>query len=316
MSKLKNLLDKSIKKIESSVDSYLKVTIGVMLLASGFLGVRIYNNSQPNITASTVMITNVEGNSGGSGVVISTTNNESKILTNRHVCEVATNGGKVTSTNGESHLIKSMYKSNQHDMCMIIVAGNFKHKVNLASSSPELYSDAIISGHPNLLPNVVSKGHFSGNQIIQVMMGFRDCTAEEASDDKLSLVCMFFGGLPIIKTFEAVLATAMIMPGSSGSAVYNSDKELSGLVFAGSGGMSYAYIVPYEYVSSFVNEEVYELKAEVPNYVIDIKKLLENSRKKRIKEKEIETKCETATDPQISKYCDVILRDINWRKNY
>jgi V8-like Glu-specific endopeptidase len=43
----------------------------------------------------------------------------------------------------------------------------------------------------------------------------------------------FVGGIPDIMQYDSTLVTATIMPGSSGSGVYNENKELAGVVFAG-----------------------------------------------------------------------------------
>ncbi len=75
---------------------------------------------------------------------------------------------------------------------------------------------------------------------------------------------MFFGGLPVITTYQARVTSNFIQPGSSGSAVFNSDGYIAGLVFAGSGPISWAHIVPAEYVNYFVNKESKLLEASKP----------------------------------------------------
>ena len=52
-------------------------------------------NQEYSLTS--VMITRYDGRSGGSGVILSSSKNSSKILTNAHVCEVVANGGIVRS---------------------------------------------------------------------------------------------------------------------------------------------------------------------------------------------------------------------------
>jgi hypothetical protein len=184
-----------------------------------------------------------------------------------------------------------------------------------------MYELATVSGHPALLPNVVTQGHFSGNKIIDVFLGMRKCSKSELEDEQLGFICFFFGGLPQIRTYEAVLVTATIMPGSSGSAIYNGKKELSAVVFAGSGEIGYAYAVPYEYVLNFLNEEVKTLRPLVPNYELDIKSIIQSENYSRKQINSIESNCREAindiTDEtrktQVQRMCDTIIRDASWR---
>lgn len=316
--KQQSKLDKYFKKVESTLSSNVKVFIGAALLYVGFLGYLGYKaQKDKSITDATVMITRLDGG-GGSGVVITNMPTFSTILTNKHVCEVVQNGGIVSTTQGKKALVISYATDIVHDLCLIEVASDLGVSAKLASAAPKLFSEAIVSGHPNLLPNVVSKGHFSGTKIIQVLTGMTPCTKElvEKNPD-IAGVCLFFGGLPIVKTYESQLVTAMIMAGSSGSAVYNESGEISGLVFAGSNGLSYAYTVPYEYVKGFVNNRE-SLEYVLVDYNLDIMEELGKENKTSNYNSYILDKCtktnSTSTDPRIKEYCDLIIRDLNFRR--
>lgn len=124
--------------------------------------------------------------------------------------------------------------------------------------------DARIFGHPNLLPDVRSQGHFSEKSTISILTGIEPCTEADKADEGLNPLCTFLDGIPIIKTFEAILVTALIMPGSSGSAIVNHNNQISGVVFAGKQGLSYAFAVPYEFVANFLNNEVKVLPEQFP----------------------------------------------------
>jgi hypothetical protein len=102
----------------------------------------------------------------------------------------------------------------------------------------------------------LTQGSFSGSMLIDVLTGVRKCTEAEAARD--TFTCLFVG-MPIIRRYETQLVTGTILPGSSGSAVFNDKGEVAGVVFAGrSREMSYAFIVPHAYVSDFVtNQESY-----------------------------------------------------------
>ncbi len=269
----------------------------------------------PNVTSATVKITNMAGNSGGSGSVVSISETESEVLTNSHVCELLKTGGKVTTTYGETHAVKYFRQDTDHDLCLVVVPGKLKDKSVIAPTKPSLYSDAAISGHPNLLPNVVTKGHFTENQFIQVFTGIAKCTPEQQTDPELGIVCFFFGGLPVVKTYETTVVTALIMPGSSGSAVYNSAGEIGGVAFAGSAGMSYAFVVPYEYVASFLDKNLNGKNRDQfskPDYKIDIITLL---RGQSFRNKTLVKKCEdTPNNVIIEGMCRVITDTLKWRQ--
>lgn len=319
-----NLVDKSKNKlkgwfsyVEKSVGPFAKIgiTLAVLLITANLGWYLLSDRSE--ITNSTVMITTMAGNSGGSGSVIYSDTDKSLVLTNGHVCEIAVNGGLVKTTSGQSHTILGFKKSKMHDLCLISVAAKLPGKVSVSSRAPRMYEVATVSGHPALLPNVVTQGHFSGNKVIDVFMGIKPCTAEDKANSELWEICFFFGGIPVIRTYETVLVTATIMPGSSGSAIYNSSKELSSVVFAGSGDIGYAFAVPYEYVRMFLDSEVHTLTETKANYMVDIVKLLNNSEQNN--NDKLGRKCkeaETTTDntTTIKKVCDLILRDLDWKK--
>lgn len=215
-------------------------------------------------TDATVMITNIAKNSGGSGVVLLSTSTESLVLTNGHVCAVVKFGGIVTSSSGIPAFVTHYKISKAHDLCLISVSSDLQARTSLAYSPPKKYDRAAISGHPRLLPNIVTFGHFSDKRIVQVMMGARDCTSEEYTNPDTALFCLLAGKMPIVRTFEAIVVSATIQPGSSGSGVFNSEHRLSALVFAGSGDLGYAMAVPYEYLDFFVNQELGTLPLESP----------------------------------------------------
>lgn len=274
------------------------------------VGSKLYNlatgplhpTNDKSIASTSAMITNMASNSGGTGVVYQSTNSESKILTNAHVCGVVKNGGLV-STNKHLAMVSSYKVSQLHDLCMISVRENLGINTEVASSAPELYSPAIISGHPALLPTLITKGHFSEKEIINVMIGMKKCEKEDFENPDYGPLCMFLGFLPKVRTYRAQVVSPTIMPGSSGSAVFNDSGRISGLVFAGQGELGYGHIVPWEYVYYFVNEELDSLPNNSPGSDIvdeehDAKiKLRKACQEKNSTEyKMIEPYCETVND--------------------
>jgi S1-C subfamily serine protease len=253
-------MSKSVKSEKCNKKKYL--TIGG--LAFGFLVVCCLVLSQsesmpktPKEAAFTsVKITNMQQSSGGSGVILSSADQESIILTNRHVCGVIEHGGLVVKDN-VPHAVAAYKPSENHDLCEIRVRVNLGVDTVVASRAPKRYSAALISGHPQLLPHVTTLGQFSGRIVINVLTKIRKCTQEEAGDPSKAMICAVLGGIPEVKSFDSQLVSGLIMPGSSGSAVFNDNGEIAGLVFAGSSReLSFAFIVPQEYVADFVNREV------------------------------------------------------------
>jgi S1-C subfamily serine protease len=204
----------------------------------------------------TVMVTNMEENSGGSGSIIETSRDKSWVLTNAHVCHVLDkDGGFVKKEDGTKFLALGYELSKTHDLCKIAVAADLGGTVKIANEAPKTYSDAIITGHPALLPNVINKGSFGERKVVHIVTSIKACTQEDAADPVNGVYCFIIGGIPVVTAYESVTVSAIIMGGSSGSAVLNANGELSGVVFAGQGsGLSYAFIVPYEYVSMFLKD--------------------------------------------------------------
>lgn len=253
------------------MNKYIKITAVsalIMFVAlSGFhylYGTTVQPKTTADFSKTSVMITRNDGRSGGSGVVYSSTRNESKILTNRHVCEVAKYGGIVRSDTKRAQ-VKYYQESETHDLCLITVNANFKVNTVLARTEPEVYDDSIVSGHPILLENIVTYGHFSGHEKITVLIGMRPCTPQEISDPTTAFFCGLLGGIPLVKTYEAQVTSNLIQPGSSGSAVFNKEGELAGLVFAGSGDLGFAHIVPYTYLVTFFENELVLLPKIYPS---------------------------------------------------
>jgi S1-C subfamily serine protease len=258
-SKVASLAKNLVSKLESKLGTALKLSLGALFVAGLAYSTYIILNKEPvDPTANSVMITNLAKNSGGSGVILRSSETESIILTNAHVCKVVEKGGLVSGVAGD-FMVTLYAPTAYHDLCLVQVAGNLKQHTKVATKAPMAYYEkALISGHPRLLPNVVTTGHYSGRKIIKLLAGFEPCKPEELSKD---MGCAFFGVKPVIKDIESTLVTATIMAGSSGSGIYNSNMELTNLVFAGSGDLSYAFAVPFEYLRNFLDSKDFTWKA-------------------------------------------------------
>lgn len=201
----------------------------------------------------TAQISDPSMQSGGSGSVIQVGMNGSIILTNQHVCE-ATEPGWIVTVNGSQSRINKIKFFDQHDLCLIHVPKNFGKTVHLSKRIPKATEKSVVSGHPLMLPQIVTEGHFSDEIEIEVMVDVRACTPEE--EKQYGFDCMF--GMPVTKRYKSQLTSNLIQPGNSGSAVYNEKGEVAGVIFAGAGEIGFAFIVPAIYVTYFVvNNEAY-----------------------------------------------------------
>lgn len=205
----------------------------------------------PEFRNVAVKVVNTEMSSGGTGTIVKSQKSGSIILTNKHVCQVVKNGGYVVHEKIRAKVL--MYKEyERHDLCLIKVKNNFKINVKLADKRPNMADPSIVSGFPRLMPNTITIGHFSDQMIVNIMMGEEPCTEEEFV---MNPMCAFLGFKPIVKSFKSQHTSNLIQPGNSGSGVFNSKGRLAGVVFAGSGELGFALIVPYDYVVDFIKHQ-------------------------------------------------------------
>lgn len=273
-------------------------------------GLKLYSSTRTDVHNTSVMITNREQNHGGTGIIFKSTTEKSYVLTNAHVCKLVENGGLVLTNTGGTFQVNSVKISEVSDLCMLTVLNNLKYDTYLAKRSPELYDDVMISGHPALMPNIISKGHLSGQSIIQVMTGIRPCTQEE---QETSLICAFVGGMPIVKSYQSRLVSATIMPGSSGSGVYSKSHKLIGVVFAGQGDFGYGWTIPYEQVVNFILNE----STKMPDTLVKQELQLSGQTNTKINVKDLLVKCaklDSNTDKTIKTVCSILSRDTLWHQ--
>lgn len=295
------------KKFKAKAIKYLKVA-AFAGLALTLLGTT-YKSSQrkAGIANNAVMITNIEKTSGGTGVVLKSYQNKSFVLTNKHVCKVVENSGVVQSVYGDYQVVDYV-ESVKSDLCIISVNSDLRGQTYIAGKAPSMYDHAKISGFPALMPNVISEGHVSGKRTIQVMTGMRACTADDFKGPN-GIFCALLGGVPMIQSYESVLVTATIMPGSSGSAVYGPHNTLIGLVFAGQGSLGYSWTVPYEQVVAFINDEYRRTKPTPAPNKIELGGAQEKNSFSELKEK-----CEniklTEANREVFDVCKIIKKDV------
>jgi S1-C subfamily serine protease len=290
------------------------LTIMSLLLLASCASEAPRNPAQNDVIRGSAMITNMKKSSGGTGIILRSSESSSLLLTNSHVCHVVENGGLVTTDKG-SFMVTGYKHSQKYDLCLIKVDKDLGYNTKISKrASSSYYEDATVAGHPALYPTVVTRGHVSGRQSISIMVGVKPCTADDLNDPDKSMFCAFAGGLPIIKEFDSVLVTATIMPGSSGSGVYNKDLELAGVVFAGSGDLGYAWTVPYEAMRNFISEEQKGLKFVSPSNTVDL--FGQNGRRSEVSDVEakIAELCATSDKQPVKDICKTFQSNMIWHK--
>jgi hypothetical protein len=217
--------------------------------------------STDDMAAASVRLITASGRGGGTGSILTSGKSKSQILTNRHVCTYVGVGGTAETTTG-SYKVTATKASEVHDLCIMEVAVDLGVNTEVASSAPKQGEPVSVSGHPKLLPHIRMDGHLSKEMTIEVLVGFEPCTDKDM-EGEMALYCIFMGGKPIVEAFESQLTSALISPGNSGSAVYNSSGKIVGLIFAGSGDLSPGFMVPWAYVKDFVDYESKSLKPQL-----------------------------------------------------
>lgn len=215
--------------------------------------------SMDEFQETSVLINSITGG-GGSGVIFKSSPKGTVILTNAHICDGIAGGGTVFD--GRPHTILAFKRSKRHDLCYVFIKDNLWLDTVIASDPPEINDHIYISGHPSLYPHIVSQGYVAGTETYPIHMDDRDCTPEELVESPVRCI---LDGQPVLQSRESLVVSALISPGSSGSAVFNDDGELVGLAFAAQGDIGYALTVPWKYLNWFVKREAKTLKWEKPD---------------------------------------------------
>lgn len=320
------MLKEKLTRVKKRLLKHKKLILGLFLVKALIvlnifghdLRIKLLNiNHIDTLEQKTVKITELTKSHGGSGTIVYSSDTLSVVLTNRHVCGVIVNGGLVTKTNQRSYAVDSFHISETHDLCLVRVSKNLNANTNLSNNPPSQYDEISVSGHPNLLPHVITKGHVSDRANVAIFKELAKCD-ETKTDEMYLKICAFFGGMPTFEYFDATLVSATIMPGSSGSGVFNEKNELVAVVFAGRGELSYGYVVPYEYVKRFIDEELYLLLSQQKNWtkVDNTQSLFQSIAQNSLKNYEVlVNKCktnnlETIGDIYIKDFCKKITQSI------
>lgn len=232
-----------------------------------YLGLALIGCTQSN---PSVKITNLEGNSGGSGAVLWSLPSRSLVLTNAHVCAIAEHGALIHSDALPTPVLAISYRVYaKHDLCALTVFADLNAHLDIAPTRPTTGDKVFVVGYPHLLPRKRLEGTIDGAMMASIAVGTRECTQEDLTDPQKMPYCVISGRLPIIRNYEVQSLSVLISPGNSGSPVLNEAGQLVGVVFAEQGNPGWAFEVPYQYVSDFLNELKTPGKEQFPDMTIN-----------------------------------------------
>jgi len=171
-------------------------------------------------SAAVVMLVSPSGNGGTGFGVVSPYTGKTYILTNAHVCEIAT---AVVPPEGAMYALKILKIADYTDLC-IAEAGYLDSFISVSHSDLKAFDHINILGHGLLLPLTYTEGHYVGR----------------IPDQVLSVFMPGYG-------------TASILPGNSGSPVMNDAGELVGVAYAsGDAVNNRVLMVPLADIYSFI----------------------------------------------------------------
>lgn len=214
------------------------------------------NSHRPYI----VKLTNLEGNSGGTGFYVKTPSGKIVTLTNGHVCRLAVNGVLMSRTDTDVDAVNVIAQYEDNDLCIVDAPEGTKtgFRVALYTRNTE---NIYVLGHPLLEPKTLTKGQLSGNMTIDVLQGYNVVPCEgktyrQVLPDPNDLMAALLGiKYACIRTSDADIITANILPGNSGSPVLNAFGHVVGVVYAGSPGTGRGFIVPLTDVKEFLKDK-------------------------------------------------------------
>lgn len=231
------------------------------------LGLVIFNAEQfkddfINLHRSLVVkITDMAQTSGGTGFYVKAPSGKLYILTNGHVCRLATpDGALAVESEDDVDVVNVVAQYEDNDLCIIEAPQKHKGAFKLAKfvrNTENIY----VLGHPLLEPKTLTKGQLSGGMIVDVAQGYDPMPCEGKTYHKeapsMFEVEGFMEGVKYmcVRTTAADIVTANILPGNSGSPVLNAYGHVVGVVFAGSPGSGRGFIVPLDDVKDFLKDK-------------------------------------------------------------
>jgi S1-C subfamily serine protease len=234
----------------------IKTTVKSVLGISAAIGIVCFVNAilsgNPHVSRSIVKVLNFKGNSGGTGWLAKTKRGAQVIVTNDHVCEVATgNTVRIDDAYGKTTYNNIVTRDFARDLCLI--EGIEGPSLSLASTGPKRFDEVNAFGHPLLEPSQPTKGLYIGDIVTMFLSprGEKGCPEGSTSTD----IETFFGTVAACEKMEDLSLTNMpTYPGNSGSPVLNQDGKVIGVINSGDSRDNHGAYIPLPYVRNILSQ--------------------------------------------------------------
>ncbi len=202
-----------------------------------------------------------ENGGGGTGFAIKGMSGKTYILTNRHICRSSKSGFLKAIYGKDTFIVKVIKESESNDLCIVEAPDSVRTGLRLARSV-KLGERAYAVGHPLLEAITVTEGELSSYMSIPMQIG-ENVTPDECkppynriidvSDNPFALIAGVWN--VCIEDIQCNSSTIPILPGNSGSPVFNIWGNVIGVVFAATESGVHSYIVPLVVVMEFLEDK-------------------------------------------------------------